>query len=123
MSLSDNPYILVMLFSSLAAAFSGLAVAWINGRNDRRKSGGTIGSADAATIFNQGIQNYQGAITLVKELRTELDRLTKKVTDQDNIIDAQDQEIETLKRKIHELEVTKCSIEDCDRRVQEITKK
>lgn len=103
MGLTDNPYILVMLVSSLTAAMSSLVVAYLNSRNTKRSSSGSTETSDAATIFNQGQQNYAGALNLVKELRTEVDRLVRKIEEQNTLLDLQSKEIVSLRAEIHQI--------------------
>jgi len=98
---SSNPYIAVMMVSSLTAALSALIVAWLNARNTRRTASGSTATSDAATIFNQGQQNYAGALNLVKELRTEVDRLIAKIGEQNKLLDIQSTEIMSLRKEIH----------------------
>jgi len=100
-SLTGQPYLIVMMVSGLTAALSALIVAWLNTRNTRRTASGSTSTSDAATIFNQGQQNYAGALNLVKELRTEVDRLIAKIGEQNKLLDIQGTEIMSLRKEIH----------------------
>lgn len=123
MNFSQNPYILLIIMTPL----SGIFGAWIQSLNQKRITKGNVSTSDAATVFNQGQQNFQGAVLLVKEMRTEIDRLVKKIDAQDAIIQSQTQEITQLRQQLESLNdkltAETCVAESCLQRVVRLENK